>query len=240
LILYFNMNAEELVKELKGLANEEQAMVLSRFFKTGKGQYGEGDIFFGIKVPAIRNVAKNFYGIDLFGIQKLLDSEIHEVRFAGLNILINKFEKGTTSDKEKIFNFYLKNIKKNINNWDLVDLSCPHIIGCYLFDKDRKVLYDLAKSSNLWERRVAMISTFYFIKRNDFKDALSLSEVLLFDEHDLINKAVGWMLREVGKRDIELEREFLMRNYMSMPRVALRYAIEKMTEGERNFFMGRN
>ena len=231
------MESEKLVRKLEKLADKEQARILSGFFKTGKGQYGEGDIFLGIKVPISRKVAKEFTGLNLVEIEELLNSKIHEVRFAALVVLIEKFNKGSSSEQEKIFKLYLKNIARNINNWDLVDLSCPQIVGRFLFDKDRRVLYELAKSSNLWEKRVAIISTFYFIKNGDFKDALLIAKILLYDKHDLINKAVGWMLREVGKRDIEMERVFLKDYHKDMPRVTLRYAIEKMERNERNFFM---
>ncbi|MDD5639586.1 MAG: DNA alkylation repair protein [Candidatus Pacebacteria bacterium] len=233
------MISDEVIAKLKKAKNKEQAKILSGFFKTGKGQYGEGDIFWGIKVPVIRNIAKEFIRIPMNQIQILLDCPVHEVRFAGLMILIKEYERGDEEKQEKIFDLYLKNIKKNINNWDLVDLSCPQIVGSFLFEKEKDVLYKLAMSSNLWERRVAMISTFYFIKKNDFKDALSLAEILLNDKHDLINKAVGWMLREVGKRDMEKERFFLLKYYKNMPRTALRYAIEKMNEEERKFFLAK-
>ncbi|MFA6252020.1 MAG: DNA alkylation repair protein [Candidatus Paceibacterota bacterium] len=231
------MESERLIRKLEKLADKEQARILSGFFKTGKGQYGEGDIFLGIKVPISRKIAKEFTDLELGEIQRLLNSKIHEVRFAALVILIEKFDKSSSGEQEKIFKLYLKNIAKNINNWDLVDLSCPQIVGRFLFDKDRAVLYELAKSPNLWERRVAIISTFYFIKNADFKDTLSIAKILLCDKHDLINKAVGWMLREVGKRDIETERLFLGDCYKDMPRVTLRYAIEKMEENERRSFL---
>jgi 3-methyladenine DNA glycosylase AlkD len=233
------MTYNNFVVGFEKLANPDQAIILARFFKTGRGQYGEGDTFLGIRVPVIRDFAKGFVDMPLREAQLLLDSETHEIRFAGLSILIEKYNNGDEKIKKKIFDLYLKNIKKNINNWDLVDLSCPQIIGNFLFDSERDVLYKLSKSSNLWERRVAMISTFYFIKRNDFKDTLRLAEILLNDKHDLINKAVGWMLREVGKRDIEVERKFLEKYYKTMPRVALRYAIEKMTETQRKYFLNK-
>ncbi|MFA5080603.1 MAG: DNA alkylation repair protein [Candidatus Paceibacterota bacterium] len=230
------MISSEVISKLKKVADKEQAKVLSGFFKTGKGQYGESDIFWGIKVPVIRVIAKEFQ-IPMEQIQILLDYPVHEVRFAGLMILIKEYEKGDEKKRKKIFDLYIKNIKKNINNWDLVDLSCPQIVGNFLFEKEKDILYKLAKSSNLWEKRVAMISTFYFIKKNDFKDALSLAEILLNDKHDLINKAVGWMLREVGKRDEDIERKFLEKYYREMPRTALRYAIEKMNEKERRYYL---
>lgn len=229
-----------LEKDLKELIDEKQAKILSGFFKTGKGQYGEGDIFLGIKVPRVREVAKKYIDMDLSDIEKLLQSKTHEVRFAALTILIQQFEKGNNVKREEIYNLYLKNIAKNINNWDLVDLSCPQIIGRYVFEKKNSdILYVLAKSSNLWEKRVAMIATYYAIKREYFCDALNIAEILLYDKHDLINKAVGWMLREVGKRNMKDEKDFLEKYYKTMPRVALRYAIEKMDQKERNYFLGK-
>lgn len=232
------MSVQDLKKELRKSRNAEQAVNLSRFFKTKKGEYGEGDIFWGIKVPQTRAIAKKYGDFQLEDIQILLSDEVHEVRFAGLMVLLEKYRK-TKEEKEKkiIFDFYLKNIKNNINNWDLVDLSCPQIIGNYLFDKDKDILYKLSKSNNLWERRVSIISTFYFIKNNQFEDALNISKDLLGDGHDLIHKAVGWMLREVGKRNLGIERKFLNEYYKSMPRTCLRYAIEKMEEKERKSFL---
>ncbi len=222
----------ELKKELENLSDIEQAKILQRFFKTGEGEYGEGDIFLGIKVPVQRQIAKKYYGLPLIKIQNLLDSKIHEHRLIGLIIIINKFAKGSEIEKGDIFNFYLKNTKK-INNWDLVDISAPKIVGEFLKDKDKKILYELVSSENLWERRIAIISTFNFIKKEEFKDALAISELLLNDEHDLIHKAVGWMLREVGKKEQKVLEDFLNFHYKTMPRTMLRYAIEKFDEEKR-------
>ena len=171
-------------------------------------------------------------------LEKLLNSKIHEYRMSALLILIKQYEKGNESEKNKIFNFYLRNTK-NINNWDLVDISAPKIVGDYLLNKPRDVLYKLASSNNLWERRIAIISTFAFIRNNEFDDTLKIAEILLNDKHDLIHKAVGWMLREIGKRDQKIEEEFLKKYYSKMPRVMLRYAIEKFEEKKRKFYLGK-
>ena len=225
--------------ELAQLGDPDRAKNLSRFFKTGKGQYGEGDVFLGITVPEQRKVAKRYDNLPLDDLQELLNSEIHEHRFTALVILIAKYRKAEESRKNEIFEFYLKNIE-NINNWDLVDLSAPRIVGDYLINKERPILYNLAKSNNLWERRISILSTFTFIANNDFKDALNISELLLHDEHDLIHKAVGWALREIGKRDQEAEERFLTKHYLHMPRTMLRYAIEKFAEKKRKKYLNKN
>lgn len=222
----------QIKKELNKKANKEKASHLARFFKTKKGEYGEGDVFIGIKVPEQRIISKKFKDASFKDIRELINSEIHEYRMTGLFILIFKYKQ----EKEKSFNFYLRNIKK-INNWDLVDLSAPNIIGDYLLDKDRAILYQLAQSKNLWEKRIAIISTFTFIRQNDFKETLKISEILLNDKHDLIHKAVGWMLREIGKRNIEVEVNFLNKHCKKMPRTMLRYAIEKFPEEKRKYFL---
>jgi len=221
--------------ELKKLENKEQAKILSYFFKTGKGQYGEGDIFLGIKVPQSRMVAKNNLNASFKELQDLLDSGIHECRLTALLILVENFKK---EEDEEIVEFYLKNLK-NINNWDLVDLSCPNILGKYLLNRDRKILYDLACSENLWKKRISIVSTYFFIKNNDFKDTMKISKILLKDEHDLIHKAVGWMLREVGKRDEKLLIAFLEKEYYNIPRTTLRYAIERLEEPKRKYFLNK-
>jgi len=226
------MDIEELKKSLNKLANPVQAKILQGFFKTGVGEYGEGDIFLGISMPAQRKNAKNYAGLNLSKIKELLESDIHEHRMAAIIILVEKYQKANDEEKANIANFYLKNAKR-INNWDLVDVSAPKILGDFLLDKDKKVLYDFAKSKNLWEKRIAIISTFGFIRKEKFYDALSISEILLNDSHDLIHKAVGWMLREIGNRDIDVEEEFLKKYYKTMPRTMLRYAIEKFDEEKR-------
>jgi len=230
------MAVSNVKKELLKNRNKEQAKHLSRFFKTGKGQYGEGDVFWGIKVPVQREVVKKFKEVDLREIQELLDDEIHECRLTGLLILVNRYKK--SENKKEIFDFYLKNAKR-INNWDLVDLTAPNIVGDFLLDKkgERRILYSLVKSKNLWERRISVLSTFTFLRNKDYKDILKIAEILLKDEQDLIHKAVGWMLRETGKRDKDVEIYFLKKHYQKMPRTMLRYAIEKFNDKEKAFFM---
>lgn len=233
---------KDLVKELNSLENKKQAKLLQGFFKTGKGEYGEGDIFLGIKVPVQRKVAKKYLCLSLDDLQQLLKSSIHEHRLVALMILVDKFNKSNDDkkhNKKQIVDFYLSN-SHYINNWDLVDLSSPRIIGMYLLDKPesaRRVLYDFAKSSNLWEKRIAIISTLAFIKNKQYADTLQIAEILLNDKHDLIHKAVGWMLREVGKMDVEVEESFLKKHYKQMPRTMLRYAIERFDEGKRKHYL---
>jgi 3-methyladenine DNA glycosylase AlkD len=224
-------------KELRKKQDKENARNLARFFKTGKGEYGEGDVFLGIKVPEQRKTAKEFFKeASLKDLKELLWSEIHEFRMAALIMLVEKYERAGAKEKERIFNFYIGNAKR-INNWDLVDLSAPNIVGDYLLDKDRKILFSLAKSKNIWERRIAVLATFAFVREKQFEELLRLAEILLNDEHDLIHKAVGWMLREVGKRDKETERVFLKKFCSKMPRTMLRYAIERFEPKERKKFL---
>jgi len=229
---------DQLKKELQKLANSEKAKDLSRFFKTGKGQYGEGDIFLGVSVPDQRKTARKYPNLSLDEIQELLSSKVHEHRLTSLFILINKYQKSDDKNKKKMFDFYLKNTK-NINNWDLVDSSSSYIVGDYLLNKAEKrtILYKLAESKNLWERRIAVISTFAFIKNNEFEDALKIAEILLNDEYDLIHKAVGWMLREIGNRNQAEEENFLKKHYKKMPRTMLRYAVEKFQKNKKEFYM---
>ena len=226
----------ELKKELKNLADPKQAQALQRFFKTGKGEYGEGDIFLGIKVPVLRRVSGRYRELSLKDMEKLLQSKIHEHRMMAVYLLTYKFEKGSEKERKEIYDLYIKNAK-SFNNWDLVDMSAPKISGPYLLDKNRKILYKLAKSKNLWERRIGIMSTAAFIRNNDFKDTLKISEILLNDEHDLIHKAVGWMLREVGNRNREVEEKFLDKYVLKMPRTMLRYAIEKFPEKKRQYYL---
>jgi 3-methyladenine DNA glycosylase AlkD len=227
----------ELKKELKLLADKKQASNLQRFFKTGPGEYGEGDVFLGIKVPVQRNVAKKYEDLSLNDCEELLHSKIHEHRLIALLIMMLRYDKAEEDERKKIFETYLKNTN-NINNWDLVDLSAPNIVGNYLLDKDRAILYKLAKSSHLWEKRISMLATFEFIANKETKDALAIAEILLNDKHDLIHKAVGWMLRELGKRvSQEEEEKFLRKHYKTMPRTMLRYAIERFDEKKKIFYM---
>ncbi len=229
---------QEIKTELKKLSNPKMKEVVERFFKTGPGDYAEGDIFLGIKTPDLRKLAKKYTDLSLDELQILFDSEIHDHRTATLVILCNKFKLASEKEKIDIFNFYLANTR-NINNWDLVDISAHYILGCYLGDKDRKVLYKLARSKNLWERRIAIVSTFAFIRNNDFFDTLTISELLINDKEDLIHKATGWMLRELGKKDEKVLKQFLDKFRTQMPRTMLRYAIEKFSAIERKKYLGK-
>lgn len=220
-------------KELRGKTSPENAKQLQIFFKTGKGEYGEGDMFIGVKVPEVRKLAKEFKDASFEEIQELLNSEIHEHRQLALFILELQYSK---TKNEKIVEIYKSNLK-SINNWDLVDFSAPKILGKYYFCNDKSYLYNLANSRQLWEKRIAMLSTFYFIQHNDFDDALKIAEILLKDEHDLIHKSVGWMLREIGKRNIKIEEDFLKKHCRKMPRTMLRYAIEKFPENKRKKYL---
>ncbi len=229
----------QLKSDLKKLADPQRAKNYSRFFKTGKGQYGEGDKFLGINVPQQRQLSRKYKNLPLNDLQKLLDDPFHECRILSLMILVNKYKKSKDDqEKKEITDLYLKNAAK-INNWDMVDISAPHIPGDYFLDKNKSILYSLAKSKNLWQRRIAVLSTFGFIRENHFQDSLKIAEILLHDPHDLIHKAVGWMLREIGKRDRGIEEKFLKKYYQVMPRTMLRYAIEKFDEKTRDFYLGR-
>ena len=229
---------DHIKRELSQLKYPDKAKNLSWFFKTGKGQYGEGDIFLGIPVPEQRKVAKKYVDLPLDDLQELLNSKIHEHRFTALVILISKYRKAEESGKKNIFNFILRNTE-NINNWDLVELSAPRIVGDYLLNRERSILYKLARSNSLWERRISILSAFAFIDENDFEDALNISELLLHDEHSLIHKAVGWALREIGKRDQSVEESFLAEHYLHMPGTMLRYAIEKFEEKKRKRYLNK-
>jgi len=241
-----NMQKTEKIKtELQKLKNPKQAKILSGFFKTKKGEYGEGDVFLGIKVPKTREVAKKYYKETKLGeVEELLNSKFHEERLCALLILVQKFEdkKLNREEKEKIqkeiFKLYLKNAER-INNWDLVDLSAPKIIGKYLFEHREKisVLDELSNSDNLWKQRISILATFYFINKKEFSHTLKLAEKMLSHEHDLMHKAIGWMLREVGKRNQNAEEEFLKKHYKKMPRTMLRYAIEKFSEEKRKSYL---
>jgi 3-methyladenine DNA glycosylase AlkD len=222
---------EDILKDLKSVSNPKKAETLQWFFKTGKGDYGEGDIFAGIVVPDLRKVAKEYSKLVSFkDLEYFITNEVHEYRLFALLVL-------TYMDlNSDIYEYYTRHIK-NINNWDLVDLSAPSIVGKYLKDKDRASLYDLAKSDNLWKQRISIVATYEYIRNGDFKDTLAISEILIDNKHDLIHKAVGWMLREVGKRDQEIEEEFLRKYYKKMPRTMLRYAIEKFEENKRKAYL---
>ncbi len=231
------MTAEFVLQELLSVANPEKAKFLQGFFKTGKDQYAEGDVMLGIVVPLTRNIVKTTKELPFPEIQKLLDSQYHEARLAGLLFLVQQFKKAKKEEERKeIVDFYLKNARR-ANNWDLVDVTCRDVIGAFLLDKDKEILYQLAESDNLWEQRIAIVSTWIFIKNKQYYDTLALSQKLLNHKHDLMHKAVGWMLREVGKKDKETLIDFLDIHYKNMPRTALRYAIEHFSEEERVHYM---
>jgi len=230
------MNQKIIHNDLMLLANKEIAEHSQRFFKTGKGEYGESDIFLGIRVPVLRKLVNKYRGISLEEVSKLLHSKFHEERLLAVLMLVQLFKTGGDEEQKQIYCLYLDNIEF-INNWDIVDISAGNIVGAYLYQKDKALLYRLVYADNLWERRISIISTFYFIRQNEFDDTLKIAEILLNDKEDLIQKAVGWMLREVGKREIEIEEEFLQEHYMKMPRTMLRYAIEKLPETKRKMYL---
>jgi 3-methyladenine DNA glycosylase AlkD len=229
----------EIRTRLQAIANQETSQTFQSFFKTGPGQYGEGDVFIGIKIPPLRKLAAAFQDAPLKTVERLLKSKIHEERALALMILVRQFSRGDDRVRQRIYRFYLAH-KQHINNWDLVDGSAPYIVGVFLWDRSREPLYALAKSVSLWDRRIAVLSTFHFIRQNDFGDALKIAKLLVKDDHDLIHKAVGWMLREIGNRDREVEERFLKSQYSRMPRTMLRYAIERFPEARRRqYLLGR-
>lgn len=227
---------QALKQKLRDLGDPEKAKILMGFFKTGPGQYGEGDRFLGIKVPVTRGLAKEFSHLSLTDLAILLRSKIHEERLVSALILVKKSAKAGEAELESIARFYLEN-RAGINNWDLVDTSAEHILGRWLFDKPRDLLFELARSKSLWDRRIAILSTFHFIRRGDFGTTLELAKMLLNDDEDLIHKAVGWMLREVGNRSHKAEEDFLKGHAANMPRTMLRYAIEKFPEPLRKKYL---
>jgi 3-methyladenine DNA glycosylase AlkD len=230
------MTVEEVRKLLRSLGDKQAAMHAQRFFKTGKGEYGAGDRFLGIRVPVLRQQIRQCAQLQHKAILSLLHSPFHEERLFALLLLVDRFSKAGEKQRASIYRHYLANTRY-INNWDLVDSSASQIVGAYLEDKDRQVLYELADSADLWERRIAIISTFHFIRQNDFADTLRIAALLQNDQHDLIHKAVGWMLRELGKRDVNVEEEFLKSRYREMPRTMLRYAIERFPEQKRKKYL---
>lgn len=221
---------------LNAAGDPERAKFVMGYFKTGKGGYGENDVFIGLTVPVTRAIAKEYKDLPLKDIQKLLSSEIHEFRLCALVILCLQMKKSSPEKQEELYEFYLKNTKY-INNWDLVDLSARDMVGAYLEDKDRSILRKLAHSKDLWEKRISIIATYHFIKLKDYKDTFEITEILLHDSHDLIHKAVGWMLREAGKMDQKQEELFLKKHYKTMPRTMLRYAIERFAPDLRTAYM---
>ena len=228
----------QLKKELSDKSNSEKAKILQGFFKTGKGEYGEGDIFIGLTSQQIKNIAKKYLELNLSDTQELLNSKIHEERMCALRILLNKYKKAKRNSlkKREIFEFYMKNTE-NINSWDLVDISAPSIVGDFLQIEGTPFLKQLADSKNLWERRISIVATHYFIKKKNFGETLFIADTLRNDEHDLIHKAVGWMLREIGKRNKNVLEVFLSTRYKEMPRTMLRYAIEKFPKEERKKYL---
>ncbi len=233
------MTTNKIIKTLESMANPEYAAHAQHFFKTGKGEYGEGDKFLGIRVPELRKMVRRYKGLQLENIEKFLSSEYHEIRLFGFLFLAVKFKTAGEADQEKIYTIYMSH-KQWVNNWDIVDTTAPNVIGRYLLNRDRKVLRDMAESENLWDRRIAILSTFTFIKNMQFEDCIRISEILLYDKEDLIHKAVGWMLREIGKRDMRTEETFLKLHYKKMPRTMLRYAIEKFDEEKRKAYLKGN
>jgi 3-methyladenine DNA glycosylase AlkD len=230
------MTIKDIRKKLQQLGSEAKTKVLQRFFKTGPGEYGEGDVFIGVRVPELRKLVKEYPDITIKEVMQLLRSSIHEERLFALLILVSKYSKGNETVKKRIYELYLQNTKF-INSWDLVDGSAQHIVGAFLMDKSKEPVYRLAKSNSLWERRIAILSTFHFIKHDNYSETLKISKILLTDDQDLIHKAVGWMLREIGKRHILTEEIFLKKYYKRMPRTMLRYAIEKFPESKRQKYL---
>lgn len=230
---------DELLRELDQHSDPNRAEHSLRFFKTGPGEYGEGDRFIGITMPMLRKICKKYKNLPLKDLQFLLDSEIHEFRMAAVVIMSDTYKASEDGQKKKLFELYLKNLKKGrINNWDLIDVSCPHVVGEYALAKGADILFSLAKSNNLWEKRVGMISTFRFLRAGEDEVTYKIAEILIDDKHDLIQKAVGWMLREAGKRVSEDNLiEFLELRASTMPRTSLRYAIERLGPELRGYFM---
>ena len=220
------MDASNVIKKLKSIADPQIAAHSSRFFKSGRGEYGEGDRFLGIRVPEIRKQVKAFKSVSLDTCIELLHNPFHEIRLFAVLMLVSHYQRGDSKQQATIYSLYLSN-SRWVNNWDLVDSSAHKIVGVHLQQTDRKPLYQLAKSELLWDRRIAVIACYYFIKHDDYVDIINLAQLLLDDDHDLIHKAVGWMLREVGKRHFDVENDFLTQYYRQMPRTMLRYAIEK-------------
>jgi 3-methyladenine DNA glycosylase AlkD len=230
------MNAEAIIGRLDSLGDPERAAFVQGYFKTGPGEYGEGDRFLGIAVPHLRKLAREFRGLAIGETQTLLRSPIHEARMLALLILCDAYNRGKSPQRQEIFDLYLAHARF-INNWDLVDCSAPYLAGPHLFERDRSILRTLADSSMIWERRIAIMATYYFIRQGEFEDTLAIAEMLLDDREDLIHKAVGWMLREVGNRDRAIEEAFLKPRYRKMPRTMLRYAIEKFPEDSRKRYL---
>ena len=227
-----------ITSELQALSNAEKREIFPKFFKAGKGEYGEGDRFLGVTVPNIRAIAKLHKDISLDEIRDLMQSEWHEVRLCALLIMVEKSKKKDEALRQQLFDLYLSQTER-INNWDLVDLSCRFIIGEYLLDKSRDILYQLAQSPLLWDNRIAIVSTYAFIRKAQLEDTYALSDLMMHHPHDLMHKAIGWMLREAGKRDTNRLYNYVMSHRADMPRTMLRYAIEKFSPAERSILMKR-
>ncbi len=230
------MRSTEIKTRLRELGSPEDALFLQRFFKTAPGQYGHGDIFIGVRVPDTRRLLKEFKGLTADDVMPLLRSPVHEERLFALLALVRSFAAGNEAVREQVYRLYLGNTAW-INNWDLVDISAPHIVGAFLEGKNSEPLYQLVRSESLWERRIAILATFHFIRRGHFDDTLALARLLLHDREDLMHKAVGWMLREIGKRDLAAETKFLDKYCKIMPRTMLRYAIERFPERKRQAYL---
>lgn len=240
MVLYNVYMDKLIIKEVNSYRNKEDGLFAQRFFKTGKGEYGEGDIFYGLAVPTSRKIARKYLDISLIDLGNLIQNKVHEIRLIALVILNTKYKKSKDEkQREQFVKFYLKNLDY-INNWDLVDVSSYNILGAYLEDKEnRNILIKLSKSKKLWHERIAIVSTFAFIRNNDLDLIFHFGEYFLNHKHDLIHKALGWMLREAGKRDEKRLKAFLKKNKSKMPRTMLRYAIEKFSDIERKYFLGK-
>ncbi len=223
--------------KLAELADPAIAVHSAGFFKTGPGEYGEGDQFLGIRVPELRKLVRQFRDLAMEDVLELLHSAFHEKRLLAALMLVDRFQRGNEAEQQAIYDLYLEHIPASINNWDIIDTTCPHIMGAWLYKRDRFILYTLAASTNLWQRRASVLACFYFIRKNDFADGLKIAEILLLDREDLIHKASGWMLREIGKRDREVEERFLEKYCRTMPRTMLRYAIERFEQEKRKYYM---
>lgn len=232
------LTADHIQAELDSLGNPADAQFLQGFFKTGEGQYGEGDVFLGIRVPVTRKIATKYRDLSLKQIEELLESPIHEHRLAAVIIMTEQAKRADEAGKKTLFDLYIKRSDR-INNWDIVDLSCREVVGGYLMYKPRGILYKLAVSKDMWERRIAMVSTWQFIRERQLEDTFAIAEILLNDAHDLIHKAVGWMLREAGKKDEVALKHFLDDHAATMPRTALRYAIERLHPEDKAYYMNR-
>jgi 3-methyladenine DNA glycosylase AlkD len=226
----------EVREKLRKSASRKDAEILQRFFKTGPGEYGEGDVFIGVRVPRIRQLVKAHADLPMKEVRLLLKSRIHEERLLALLILVRRYAKGSEAEQKRIYDLYIRNTRY-INNWDLIDLTAGHIVGAYLRTRPKAPLVCLAQSPDLWERRIAVLATSHYISRGRFNETLRIARILLHDDHDLIHKAVGWMLREVGKRDLAVEEDFLKKHYRGMPRTMLRYAIERFPEAKRQKYL---